>query len=119
MLRSSAARADDAGTGIDSPGRATMSTFYVLPPRPFLGQQFAAFLQACFPGLSWDPAARAELAELLGATAQQQADVYVVFREDLAEQADVKQTLVEDFGAAAGDEVVEVGAGAARRWWVE
>jgi hypothetical protein len=93
-----------------------MSTFYVLPPRPLLGQQFAAFLQGCFPGLTWN---RAELAELLGAAAQRQADVYVVFREDLAEPGDVKQTLVEDFGAAAGDEVVEVGAGAARRWWVD
>jgi hypothetical protein len=96
-----------------------MSTFYLLPPRPLLGQQFAAFLQGCFPGLNWDAAARPELAELLGTTAQQQADVYVIFREDLPDSADLTRTLIDDFGAAAGDEVVEVpAAGAAWRWQV-
>jgi hypothetical protein len=96
-----------------------VSTFYLLPPRPLLGQQFAAFLQGCFPGLSWSRPARAELAELLGTTAQQQAGVYVVFREDVPENADLTQTMVNDFGASVGDEVVEVPtAGVPRRWLV-
>jgi hypothetical protein len=94
-----------------------VSTFYLLPPRPFLGQQFAAFLEGCFPGLHFSAAPRGDLAEQLGATAQQQGDVFVVFREDLPEGTDLRQTLVTDFGAAAGDEVVEVPtAGPARRW---
>jgi hypothetical protein len=94
-----------------------VSIFYLVPPRPQLGQQFAAFLQGCFPGLQWNAATRTQLAEALGATAQQQSDVYVVFREDLPEGADLQETLVNDFGADAGDEVVEVpAAGGTRRW---
>jgi hypothetical protein len=96
-----------------------VSTFYLLPPRPMLGQQFAAFLQGCFPGLNWPGSARAELAELLSTTAQQQAGVYVVFREDVPENVDLGQTMVNDFGATTGDEVVEVStAGVPRRWQV-
>jgi hypothetical protein len=94
-----------------------VSTFYLLPPRPLLGQQFAAFLQGCFPGLSWNTGTRAELAEWLGATAQKQSDVYVVFREDLPEGINLTKTLVDDFGATVGDEVVEVQeAGTPNRW---
>lgn len=97
-----------------------MSTFYLLPSRPLLGQQFRAFLQGYFPGLDWDAPRRAELAELLGATAQEQAGVFVIFQEDVPEGADLRQTLAEDFGAATGDDVVEVAAGgAARRWQMQ
>jgi hypothetical protein len=98
-------------------GANAVSTFYLLPPRPLLGQQFAAFLEVCFPGLYFSAAARRDLAEQLGATAQQHGDVFVVFREDLPEGADLRQTLVTDFGASVGDDVVEVPIrGAARRW---
>ena len=98
-------------------GANAVSTFYLLPPRPLLGQQFATFLKGCFPGLHFSAAARSDLAEQLGATAQQHGDVFVVFREDLPEGADLRQTLVTDFGAAAGDDVVEVPAGGAPRRW--
>ena len=30
-----------------------MATFYVLPPRPFLGEWYAGYLRTCFPGLDW------------------------------------------------------------------
>jgi len=94
-----------------------VSTFYLLPPRPFLGRQVATFLQGCFPGLDCGAKAQAEWVELLGQAVQQQPDVYVVFREDLPEDVDLMRTLVLDFGAAAGDDVVEVAtAGSARRW---
>jgi len=46
-----------------------MSTFYLLPPRPYLGERFAAYLQGLFPGLQWDSAAWANLAEGLAAAA--------------------------------------------------
>ena len=93
-----------------------MSTFYLLPPRPQLGLQFVRFLEGYFPDLHWNAAQRAELAEALGATACSQPGVVVIFREDLPEGGELKQVLGADFGAAAGDEVVEVAANALQRW---
>ncbi|MHB1424176.1 MAG: hypothetical protein ACYC3I_13455, partial [Gemmataceae bacterium] len=59
-----------------------MSIFYLMPPRPFLGDRFADFLQTMFPGLAWDSSTRTSLAELLGGAAERDG-VYVVFRVDL------------------------------------
>ena len=59
-----------------------MSTFYLLPPRPCLGECFASFLQGLFPGLTWD---HSVLAETLTAAASRHADVYLVFPEELPE----------------------------------
>ena len=100
-----------------------MSLFYLMPPRPFLGDRFAAFLQTFFPGLDWDSAERASLADVLGETAEEQG-VYVVYREDLPSEEAPEQALVHGFGAEAGDEVVEVRPGGrpgemiTRRWRV-
>jgi len=44
-----------------------MSTFYLLPPRPLLGECFASYLQPLFPGLQWTGAACTELADILAA----------------------------------------------------
>ena len=44
-----------------------MSLFFVLPPRPLLGEHFVAYLRGLFPGLDWDARARSELAEALAA----------------------------------------------------
>ncbi len=102
-----------------------MAIFYLLPPRPFLGERFAGFLQAFFPGLDWDGAARAQLADIFGAAIAGRPDVYVVYREDLPAGETPARALVDGFGAEAGDEVVEVRPGArpgemvARRWTVE
>jgi hypothetical protein len=100
-----------------------MSTFYVLPPRPQLGRRFAAFLQIWFPGLEWE-GAWPDLAEALAAAVAGRPDVFVLYREDLPEGDDPARSLTENFGAEAGDEVVEVlpAAGPAevttRRWKV-
>jgi len=102
-----------------------MSIFYLMPPRPFLGDRFADFLQTLFPGLSWDSSARANLVELLGDAAAERRDVYVIYREDLPRDETPAQALVNGFGAEAGDEVVEVRPGGrfgeitTRRWRVE
>jgi len=40
-----------------------MSTFYLLPPRPLLGESFAGYLQTLFPGLTWDRADWSKLAD--------------------------------------------------------
>jgi hypothetical protein len=98
-----------------------VSTFYLLPPRPVLGDCVARFLQGFFPGLDWDAARRAELAEAVGAAAGR-ADVYVVYRDDLPAGELPERALVDGFGARPGDEVVDVrptarpGELAARRW---
>jgi hypothetical protein len=101
-----------------------MSTFYLLPPRPVLGERLAGFLQAILPGLDWDSGMRANLAEAVGAAATAHPDVYVVYREDLPEGQVPARALADAFGAEAGDEVVEVRPGAragefaTRRWRV-
>ena len=98
-----------------------MSTFYLLPPRPLLGEHFAGFLQTVFPGLSWDGPRNANLVETL-ASAVCQPDVFVVFREELPDGESLALALMDGFGAEAGDDVVEVRPGSrlgewtTRRW---
>ena len=96
-----------------------MSTFYLLPPRPLLGRQFAQVLQEFFPGLDCSAAPSSELAESLAALIGSPPQVVVVFREDVPEGVDPQKALVDDFGAEAGDEVVEVSSGSVRRWRIE
>ena len=55
-----------------------MSTFYVLPPRPVFGDHLAAFLQAFLPGLDWDAAARAGLADAVADVAVSETDAYLI-----------------------------------------
>ena len=95
-----------------------MSTFYLLPPRPVLGQQFVRFLQTYFPGLDLPFADRADMAEAVAAVAGRQPDVFVVFREDLPEGVALQQALLDDFGAEPGDEVVEVSGQFVQRWCI-
>src|SRR5262249_15152086 len=87
-----------------------MSLFYVLPPRPLLGEHFATYLRGLFPGVDWDTRACAQLAEALAA-AISRPEVYVVFREELPEGESAHRAVVDGFGAEPGDEVVEVRAG--------
>jgi hypothetical protein len=96
-----------------------MSTFYVLPPRPLLAQQCARFLGKIFPGLDWDDGQQHQLVETLGYIAGRQSEVFVVFREELPDGVEPAQALIEDFGAAPGDDVIEVAASGVRRWQIE
>jgi hypothetical protein len=101
---------------------SAVSTFYLLPSRPLLGERFAAYLQNFFPGLDWGSPRWPELADALAAVAAGQPDVYVVYREELPEGEDAAAALADGFGAAAGDEVIEIVPGAlpaaltAKRW---
>jgi hypothetical protein len=101
-----------------------MATFYLLPPRPLLGEHVAGFLGGVLPGLSWDAPARNRLADACGAAAAGRPDVYVIFRDDLPSGEPPARALVDGCGAEPGDEVVEVRAGPrpgdlhARRWTV-
>jgi hypothetical protein len=85
-----------------------MSRFYVLPPRPELGERFAAFLQHFFPGLDWDSDMCVNLADGLGEAAACHEDVIVVYRDDLPLGEPVTRALVDGFGAEPGDEVIEI-----------
>ena len=102
-----------------------MSTFYLLPSRPQLGEQFAEYLSTLFPGLNWPQTAWAELGETLAGLAAQQPDVFVVHREELPSNEDAEAALSAGFGAAPGDEVVEVhseqegGRSVIRRWQLD
>lgn len=88
-----------------------MATFYLLPSRPLLGQRFGEFLSTLFPGLNWGRSDWPDLAEALGAAAHTRRDAFVIYREDLPDETPIPDSLARDFGAANGDEVVEVHAG--------
>jgi hypothetical protein len=102
-----------------------MAVFYLLPPRPLLGDRMVQFLQSIFPGLDWDCASRAALADVVGTAAERRGAVFVVYREDLPPGEPPARALVDGFGAEPGDEVVEVRPGgpvealASRRWRIE
>jgi hypothetical protein len=87
-----------------------MATFYLLPSRLALGHRFGEFLSEIFPGLSWQRATWPDLAENLGTAAASRSGVFVVFREDLADEQNPDDSLVRDFGAESGDEIIEVDA---------
>jgi len=99
-----------------------MSTFYLLPPRPVLGQRLADFLHLILPGLDWDAATRTNLASAIDAAASIHDGVYVVYREDLPADEHPADALTAAFGAEIGDEVIEVRSGVragelvTRRW---
>jgi hypothetical protein len=93
-----------------------VATFHVLPPRPLFGSQCAKFLERWLPGLNWAEADRTALAEAMIVGPGVRADGFVIFREELPEGADLSQTLIDCFGAEAGDEVVEVTLDGSRRW---
>ena len=85
------------------------STFFVLPARDIIGNQFANFLNGLFPGLYWSSLNSTELADTLTFLAESQDGVFVVHNDELAEDADLELSLVQGFGAERGDLVVEVG----------
>ncbi len=102
-----------------------MSIFYLMPPRPFLGDRFADFLQTLFPGLDWDISSRANLVDLLGNAAVAREGVFVVYRDDLPRDEAAARALRDGFGAEPGDEVIEIrpsgraGEVVTRRWQVD
>lgn len=99
-----------------------MSTFYLLPSRPLLGERCASLLRAFFPGLDFERTRWAELADMLGGVILDMPDVFVIYREELPADEDPTTALTEGYGAVAGDEVIEVrvadksGALHTRRW---
>jgi hypothetical protein len=85
-----------------------MAVFYVLPPRAQMGQHFQEFLASVFPGQSWRSTDLPDLAEALAQAAEGQPSVYVVFADDLDESVGTDTSVMRDFGAEPGDEIVVV-----------
>jgi hypothetical protein len=94
-----------------------VSTFYVLPPRPLLGEYFADYLRPVFPELDWASADRIELVRLLEAAAIRHTDVFVVYREELPDDEEIIRALTDGFGAEPGDQIIEVRSGAKPGAW--
>jgi hypothetical protein len=85
-----------------------MALFYVLPARVQSGRHFQEFLASMFPGQSWLTSDLPDLAEALAQAAECQPGVYVVFADDLDESIGVDASMMRDFGAEHGDEIVVV-----------
>jgi hypothetical protein len=99
-----------------------VATFYLLPPRPLLGDRVADFLSSLLPGLDWDSGMRTNLADAIASAAEVHDGVYVVFRDELPVGELPESALADGFGAETGDEVIEVrpattpGGLTSRRW---
>lgn len=86
-----------------------MSTFFVLPPRECLEFAVADFVARVLPGLSAPPAVADALLAALEFEANRDDDAYFVHREELAGSGDTAADLMNGFGAAPGDQVVDIG----------
>jgi hypothetical protein len=89
-----------------------MTSFYLLPPRSYLGQRLAIVLRGLFPGQEWSRGDWADLAEGLAAAFAKTENSFVLFSDDVAEDAPLDEVLQRDFGAQPGDEIVSVRLGA-------
>lgn len=85
-----------------------MATFYVLPSRQLLGQRYGEILSSLFPDVRYTPWDWPDLAESLAAIIEAQGDACVVYREDMAGHASVRDSLLREFGATLEDEIVEI-----------
>jgi hypothetical protein len=88
-----------------------VATFYLLPPRPLLGERIAQLLMTLLPGVCRSRFDGTDLTELLTRVLAGLPETYVVHREDLADDEDTSTALRHGFGAEPGDEVVEVRPG--------
>lgn len=85
-----------------------MAIFYVLPPRAQVGRHFQEFLASMFPGQAWMASDWPDLAEALAQAGESQPSVYVVFADDLDESIGIDASMIRDFGAEAGDDIIVV-----------
>ncbi|HXD86528.1 MAG TPA: hypothetical protein VN641_08545 [Urbifossiella sp.] len=91
-----------------------MATFYVLPPRSCLEDSLGGLIGKLLPGLplpvdAWDAVVE-RLADLGGWP----TDVYLIPRDDLSPGESVADSLIHDFGAEAGDRVIDVALNGSR-----
>ena len=85
-----------------------MATYFLLPPRPSIGEHFATYLEKLFPGQKWNGEEWGDLAEMLGSLLARRRDVFVIFGEELPYGADPMEVLAAAYGAEDGDEIMEI-----------
>jgi hypothetical protein len=86
-----------------------MADFYLLPPRPVVGEELARVVRAYLPGLRVTPADCVRFLENLVDQANGRA--FLVHAEDLPDGEDVVTALQDGFGAEPADRVIVVSAG--------
>jgi hypothetical protein len=86
-----------------------MATFYVLPPRALLGRQVARCFASLLPAAELPEPCYDDIAEQLADSLSALPDVYLVHREELPPDSDLRLALEEHFGLEEGDEIVEFG----------
>jgi hypothetical protein len=86
-----------------------MADFYLLPPRPTVGEEIAKLVRPYLPGLRVTAADCVGLLEAVVERAGGRA--YLVHREDLPDADDVRDSLRDGFGAGEGDRILQVSAG--------
>jgi hypothetical protein len=86
-----------------------MADFYLLPPRPAVGEELARLVRPYLPGLRLTAA---DCVAFLEAVVEKSGGrAFLVHREDLPDEDDVRDSLRAGFGAAGGDRVIQVSAG--------
>jgi hypothetical protein len=86
-----------------------MADFYLLPPRPAVGEELARLVRPYLPGLRVTAADCTGFLEAIVEKAGGRA--FLVHREDLPDADDVRDSLRDGFGATDGDRVIQVSAG--------
>ncbi len=83
-----------------------MADFYVLPPRPAVGEQIARAIRPFLPGLSVSPSACVHFLERL---VEDSGRAFLVHPEDLPDESDIVSALHDGFGANETDRVIQIG----------
>ena len=86
-----------------------MADFYLLPPRPIIGEEIARALRPFLPGFSITATDGVRFLDRL--TADSKCQAFIVHREDLPEGTDALQSLRDGYGASPNDRVVQISVG--------
>jgi len=86
-----------------------MADFYVLPPRPVIGEEVAKLIRPYLPGMRITAADGVRLLEAVANSARTKA--FLVHREDLPEGEELVKAVGDGFGAVDGDQIIHVSLG--------
>ncbi|HLW64944.1 MAG TPA: hypothetical protein VKS79_06445 [Gemmataceae bacterium] len=101
-----------------------MARFYLLPPRSVVADCMARSLRVSLPGLPIRVQTVEDLLDVLQSSYDEEAEVFVLFREEIPDGVNLELVLEDAFGAEFGDEITELrltgnGQLAARTWRFE
>lgn len=87
-----------------------MADFYLLPPRPSVGEELARLVRPYLPGVR---VTAGDCVRWLEAVVEQtDGRAFLVHREDLPDSDDACEALRDGFGAGEWDRVIQVSLGA-------